>query len=539
MISVASQGQGHSGNPSQPTVFNPVVGTDRTIDLDDLSRRQGAQIQDEDDDMDNEELKEVMFLALDCSTSMSMKSGFVKDIDTTTAKVHKVLDCGWDETPLTESEAEQKKLMKDLLASIKKERWWPSVQNALYKKGGRVATRRDGAEKALEAVCQLWRDDRDREKDRQVITTFKTKFVDALSTVPKKVDDWKTHRPNVANYKPRHHGREIPHDLLCPIGLEIFEDPVVAADGFVYERENIVAWFKQCVGQFNSGAPRSPLTSQVLNTSVVNASHDKKTAVKEFLGQGNKQKKSGAAASASASAKKKSPPAKRRKLNSAKKAAAESSDEDEFDSDDDDLYNDEMKPDQQVMVDVHFDNDSKVVLSADIDEEYFSIHIRAWALLPDDRRSRLDLIRTEMRHLQMVEGRDGFSSYWPCQPYKDVSSDSHRLITLGGVRRLELYISKHAPRSEEKAELTRMEAVKQVFSAFVSRSQAYKSPVAMGLICFGNNARVEQKLTRVFQYFENSVNRARPNGDTCLFDALNLASDELCKWKNETGCRKT
>ena len=44
-----------------------------------------------------------------------------------------------------------------------------------------------------------------------------------------------------------------PKDLVCPIKLELFTDPVIAADGRSYEREDIQKWLEQ-----NN---RSPMTN--------------------------------------------------------------------------------------------------------------------------------------------------------------------------------------------------------------------------------------------------------------------------------------
>lgn len=38
---------------------------------------------------------------------------------------------------------------------------------------------------------------------------------------------------------------DIPQDLLCPISLELMKDPVIAADGHTYDRENITQWLKR------------------------------------------------------------------------------------------------------------------------------------------------------------------------------------------------------------------------------------------------------------------------------------------------------
>ncbi|KAI7842497.1 hypothetical protein COHA_003851 [Chlorella ohadii] len=48
------------------------------------------------------------------------------------------------------------------------------------------------------------------------------------------------------------------NSLLCPITLEPFEDPVVAADGRIYERRAIEDWL------YREGNNNSPLTNQPL-----------------------------------------------------------------------------------------------------------------------------------------------------------------------------------------------------------------------------------------------------------------------------------
>ena len=39
-------------------------------------------------------------------------------------------------------------------------------------------------------------------------------------------------------------GGDPPKDLLCPLTLDLFEDPVVAVDGHTYERAAIEKWFQ-------------------------------------------------------------------------------------------------------------------------------------------------------------------------------------------------------------------------------------------------------------------------------------------------------
>lgn len=53
-------------------------------------------------------------------------------------------------------------------------------------------------------------------------------------------------------------------DFRCPITQEVFEDPVTAADGHVYERKAIVDWLKK--------SKISPCTNVVLSNKKVTSS---------------------------------------------------------------------------------------------------------------------------------------------------------------------------------------------------------------------------------------------------------------------------
>ncbi|CAF0975794.1 unnamed protein product [Adineta ricciae] len=56
---------------------------------------------------------------------------------------------------------------------------------------------------------------------------------------------------------------QISHDLICPITLDVCRDPVLAADGHIYERSAIVQWIKQ---QGTSPLTRKPLTLDDLHS---------------------------------------------------------------------------------------------------------------------------------------------------------------------------------------------------------------------------------------------------------------------------------
>ena len=57
-------------------------------------------------------------------------------------------------------------------------------------------------------------------------------------------------------------------ELVCPISLMPFIDPVVASDGHVYEKAHIEAWISRCISESVFEEPTSPLTGEVINRDV-------------------------------------------------------------------------------------------------------------------------------------------------------------------------------------------------------------------------------------------------------------------------------
>ena len=50
---------------------------------------------------------------------------------------------------------------------------------------------------------------------------------------------------------------DIPNDYLCPITLQLMENPAITTDGNSYERVAIIKWFE-------TGHNTSPLTGAIL-----------------------------------------------------------------------------------------------------------------------------------------------------------------------------------------------------------------------------------------------------------------------------------
>ena len=63
--------------------------------------------------------------------------------------------------------------------------------------------------------------------------------------------------------------------LRCPIGLELFTDPVIGADGHTYERKNIIAWL--------TTHGTSPLTREPMSCSSLRPNRLVRQLVEEFI----------------------------------------------------------------------------------------------------------------------------------------------------------------------------------------------------------------------------------------------------------------
>jgi len=65
-----------------------------------------------------------------------------------------------------------------------------------------------------------------------------------------------------------------PPVFICPITRDVFEDPVVAADGYTYERSAIVKWLRS--------SPSSPMSGLPLDHMSLTPSHTLRSAIEEW-----------------------------------------------------------------------------------------------------------------------------------------------------------------------------------------------------------------------------------------------------------------
>jgi len=72
---------------------------------------------------------------------------------------------------------------------------------------------------------------------------------------------------------------EVPLDFLCPISRELIHEPVIASDGFTYERKSITEWFTRCSPNF-----RSPLSGAKINKNLIE-NNNLKSQISQWLNQ--------------------------------------------------------------------------------------------------------------------------------------------------------------------------------------------------------------------------------------------------------------
>ena len=81
---------------------------------------------------------------------------------------------------------------------------------------------------------------------------------------------------NVTNVQLWFHGPgEVPENLCCPISMELMAQPVIAADGFTYDRASIEAWLAR-------GKTTSPTTGAPLEHTHLTPNHLVKSMIAEY-----------------------------------------------------------------------------------------------------------------------------------------------------------------------------------------------------------------------------------------------------------------
>lgn len=68
---------------------------------------------------------------------------------------------------------------------------------------------------------------------------------------------------------------DCPDEFICPITRELMKEPVIATDGYSYEREAIESWI-------NTPNRSSPMTNLPLQTTILTLNRSLKTAIQRW-----------------------------------------------------------------------------------------------------------------------------------------------------------------------------------------------------------------------------------------------------------------
>jgi hypothetical protein len=92
---------------------------------------------------------------------------------------------------------------------------------------------------------------------------------------------------------------------------------------------------------------------------------------------------------------------------------------------------------------------------------------------------------------------------------------------------LKLQLQRKRSTSGNRATLSRLDVLKQMFDAYVNRLLAYNFQTHLGLVSFSTKSSVVQKITQAVENFRHKLNNMEASGDTAIWDSIALAQDQL------------
>eukprot|EP00930_Biecheleria_cincta_P021660 TRINITY_DN1598_c0_g3_i1.p1 TRINITY_DN1598_c0_g3~~TRINITY_DN1598_c0_g3_i1.p1 ORF type:complete len:1717 (-),score=297.72 TRINITY_DN1598_c0_g3_i1:314-4999(-) len=99
---------------------------------------------------------------------------------------------------------------------------------------------------------------------------------------------------------------------------------------------------------------------------------------------------------------------------------------------------------------------------------------------------------------------------------------------------LELCKSQQASSSGPQP-ISRLDAVKACFTGFTGRLAAYQFPVELGLVTFASQVNMSSSISPLFAEFGRSLDHVKAEGDTALYQAISSALDMLEEWRSQKG----
>jgi len=84
---------------------------------------------------------------------------------------------------------------------------------------------------------------------------------------------------------------------------------------------------------------------------------------------------------------------------------------------------------------------------------------------------------------------------------------------------------------KDQGRLKRMDTVKQLFSAYINRTEAYDLSNYIGLMTYGTDIKQPVSLTPILEDFRSALDNVSPKGETKMFDAIDEAATKLIKFR--------
>ncbi|CAE7880589.1 unnamed protein product, partial [Symbiodinium microadriaticum] len=490
---------------------------------------------------------EAVVICLDTSKSMSGKTGF--DEDSAESESSDEVMEGWDATgPEDDSPAALDQAL----------RLWTSNPSFLlfqrFLESGSPALRAVNAGLLLEETLRVERMKHRSENANfvRLATKHKGRFIDALlsSLQPQTLSE--------------HPDESVPPAFRCAITQEIMADPVVAVDGFSYDRDAILQWFRL------SGPPRSPMTGSILASAELTSNQNLKTQIAEWREAAARSRPGsfqifyrGDVRGATEAWPGMLVETLRRHLADRLQAPTPvvvMKHQGRRLLDGQRLVEDcGVVRDDTVSVSVEFcggvDNSegsspgmplvvtvvwgrgpiqSEFRIAGGMNMSCQTLLFRLWVMsLQRGRPGRRPSESTLWFGLKDVG--DGHREGHPLEFTRRIG-DFAEQQALGGrysntVKLDWCRLYKH--KKDRPDELTRLSCVKQLLDSFLNRVQAFGLPVDVGLLVFSSDVSLTCDPTAFSEDFRDQVQRARASGDTALYDAVEKAADALEAWQSK------
>ncbi len=272
-----------------------------------------------------------------------------------------------------------------------------------------------------------------------VIASYRNFFIDVIFNAKTKIDS---------------KSKEPPAIFICPISLNIMENPVIAFDGFTYEKSQIEAWLK--IKNF------SPMTrDENINNEPCRQNLSLRSEIRNW-----KQK------------------------------------------------------DEMIIIEIQQNNHTLAKLQ---ESKYITLE------------------ELEMKIWLKFEKKPSSFSLWA--NLKNVGDGIHQGSLLDEPNmRIQQFLENdkvilaiYKFQTPKPTSLSRLEIVKQLFHAFINRSQAYDYPIHIGLQTFATDIELRCPMTPFYENFRDTIDEVEAKGDTALFQCIHEAAERLMEWKETKG----